>query len=98
MSRSSRRSRISRRSAARLARVDPDRHTGWGVRVKPVREAMFGWTRERLYTLKAPSSWCCSSRARMSRDYCWRAGSSAAPRSRFAQRSAPAVDESFVNC
>ena len=38
--------------AARLARVDPDRHTGWGVRVKPVREAMFGWTRGRLYTLE----------------------------------------------
>ena len=39
--------------AARLARVDPDRHTGWGVRVKPVRDAMFGWTRGRLYTLEA---------------------------------------------
>jgi len=38
--------------AARLARVDPDRHTGWGVRVKPVREAMFGWTRGRLYILE----------------------------------------------
>ena len=38
--------------AARLARVDPDRHTGWGVRVKPVRDAMFGWTRGRLYTLE----------------------------------------------
>jgi len=37
---------------ARLARVDPDRHTGWGVRVKPVRDAMFGWTRGRLYTLE----------------------------------------------
>ena len=37
---------------ARLARVDPDRHTGWGVRVKPVREAMFGWSRSRLYTLE----------------------------------------------
>jgi putative ABC transport system permease protein len=37
---------------ARLARVDPDRHTGWGVRVKPVREAMFGWTRGRLYILE----------------------------------------------
>jgi putative ABC transport system permease protein len=35
-----------------LARVDPDRHTGWGVRVKPVRDAMFGWTRGRLYTLE----------------------------------------------
>jgi putative ABC transport system permease protein len=38
--------------AARLARVDPERHSGWGVRVKPVREAMFGWTRGRLYTLE----------------------------------------------
>jgi putative ABC transport system permease protein len=38
--------------AARLAREDPDRHTGWGVRVKPVRDAMFGWTRGRLYTLE----------------------------------------------
>ncbi len=37
---------------ARLARVDPDLHTGWGVRVKPVREAMFGWSRSRLYTLE----------------------------------------------
>jgi putative ABC transport system permease protein len=38
--------------AERLARVDPDRHSGWGVRVKPVRDAMFGWTRGRLYTLE----------------------------------------------
>ena len=38
--------------AARLARVDPDRHTGWGIRVKPVRDAMFGWSRGRLYTLE----------------------------------------------
>ena len=38
--------------AARLAQSDPDRHTGWGVRVKPVRDAMFGWTRGRLYTLE----------------------------------------------
>jgi hypothetical protein len=38
--------------AARLAHSDPDRHTGWGVRVKPVRDAMFGWTRGRLYTLE----------------------------------------------
>jgi putative ABC transport system permease protein len=37
----------------RLAQVDPARHTGWGVRVKPVRDAMFGWTRGRLYTLEA---------------------------------------------
>jgi putative ABC transport system permease protein len=39
--------------AARLARTDPEVHEGWGVRVKPVREAMFGWTRGRLYTLEA---------------------------------------------
>jgi putative ABC transport system permease protein len=39
--------------AGRLARADSDRHTGWGVRVKPVRSAMFGWTRGRLYTLEA---------------------------------------------
>ena len=39
--------------AARLAQLDPDRHVGWGVRVKPLRDAMFGWTRERLFTLEA---------------------------------------------
>jgi putative ABC transport system permease protein len=39
--------------AARQAKEDPDRHGGWGVRVKPVREAMYGWTRERLLTLEA---------------------------------------------
>jgi len=39
--------------AARLARVNPEMNEGWGVRVKPVREAMFGWTRARLYTLEA---------------------------------------------
>ena len=39
--------------AARLAKEDPDRHDGWGVRVKPVREAMYGWTTERLLTLEA---------------------------------------------
>jgi putative ABC transport system permease protein len=38
--------------SSRLARIDPDRHTGWGVRVKPLRDAMFGWTRQRLYTLE----------------------------------------------
>jgi putative ABC transport system permease protein len=38
---------------ARLTRLDPDWNTGWGVRVKPVREAMFGWTHGRLYTLEA---------------------------------------------
>jgi len=39
--------------AARQAQEDPDRHEGWGVRVKPVREAMYGWTRERLLILEA---------------------------------------------
>ena len=39
--------------SARLARSNPELHEGWGVRVKPVREAMFGWTRGRLYTLEA---------------------------------------------
>ena len=39
--------------AARQAKEDPDRHDGWGIRVKPVREAMYGWTRERLLTLEA---------------------------------------------
>ena len=39
--------------AARQATEDPERHDGWGVRVKPVREAMYGWTRERLLTLEA---------------------------------------------
>jgi putative ABC transport system permease protein len=39
--------------AARLAREDPERRNGWGVRVKPIREAMFGWVRERLLTLEA---------------------------------------------
>jgi putative ABC transport system permease protein len=38
--------------SARLARIDPAWNTGWGVRVKPVRDAMFGWTRGRLYTLE----------------------------------------------
>jgi putative ABC transport system permease protein len=38
---------------ARLAMRDPDVSPGWGVRVKPIREAMFGWTRERLFTLQA---------------------------------------------
>jgi predicted permease len=39
--------------AVRLEKEDPDRHDGWGVRVKPVREAMYGWTTERLLTLEA---------------------------------------------
>ena len=39
--------------AARLAKEDPDRHDGWGVRVKSVREAMYGWTTDRLLILEA---------------------------------------------
>ena len=39
--------------AERLSREDPERRDGWGVRVKPVRDAMFGWSRERLLTLAA---------------------------------------------
>ena len=39
--------------ATRRARTNPEQNEGWGVRVKPVREAMFGWTRGRLYTLEA---------------------------------------------
>ena len=39
--------------SARLARANPELHEGWGVRVKPVRAAMFGWSRGRLYTLEA---------------------------------------------
>ena len=39
--------------AARLAQEDPDRHGGWGVRVKPIREAMFGWTIAPFVTLGA---------------------------------------------
>jgi putative ABC transport system permease protein len=37
--------------AARLAGEDPDWHAGWGVRVKPLREAMFGWSAAPLLTL-----------------------------------------------
>jgi putative ABC transport system permease protein len=39
--------------AWRLAATDKERHEGWGVRVKPLREAMFAWSRERLFTLQA---------------------------------------------
>jgi predicted permease len=39
--------------ATRLARIDKTRHEGWGVRVKPLRDAMFGWSRPRLFTLQA---------------------------------------------
>ena len=39
--------------AARLARDYPESHSGWGVRVQPLREALFGWAREPLLTLQA---------------------------------------------
>ncbi|HEX5109156.1 MAG TPA: ABC transporter permease [Vicinamibacterales bacterium] len=39
--------------AARLTREDPDRHLGWGVRVRPLREAMLGWSLAPLFTLEA---------------------------------------------
>jgi hypothetical protein len=41
------------RVAAQLARERPERQSGWGVRVMPLREAMFGWTREPLLTFGA---------------------------------------------
>lgn len=39
--------------AAQLSREFPDRHKGWGVRVRPLHEALLGWTREPLLTLQA---------------------------------------------
>jgi putative ABC transport system permease protein len=39
--------------AARLTREDPDRHVGWGLRVRPLREAMLGWTVTPLFILEA---------------------------------------------
>jgi putative ABC transport system permease protein len=41
------------RAAAQLAADFPDTHTGWGVRVQPLREALFGWTRPAIFTLEA---------------------------------------------
>ena len=38
---------------AKLAADFPDTHTGWGVRVQPLREALFGWTRPAIFTLEA---------------------------------------------
>ena len=40
----------------RLARQDPERYSGWGVRVTPVREAMFGWMTAPFYTLGAAAA------------------------------------------
>ena len=42
--------------SARLAREDPDRHAGWGVRVRSLRETMYGWTVAPLFTLEAAVS------------------------------------------
>jgi putative ABC transport system permease protein len=39
--------------AADLANASPERHGGWGVRVQPLREAMYGWTKAPLFTLQA---------------------------------------------
>ena len=39
--------------ASQLAHESPERHRGWGVRVRPLGEALYGWTREPLVTL-----WC----------------------------------------
>ncbi len=40
------------RIAARLAAERPDRHGGWQVSVEPLREAMYGWTSQPLWTLQ----------------------------------------------
>jgi putative ABC transport system permease protein len=39
--------------AAQLARDRPGRHAGWAVRVKALRQVMYGWTFEPLFTLAA---------------------------------------------
>ncbi|HEY7336239.1 MAG TPA: ABC transporter permease [Bryobacteraceae bacterium] len=39
--------------AAQLARDFPDTHQGWGARLQPLREAMFGWIRAPLLILDA---------------------------------------------
>ena len=41
------------RVAAQLARDFPGTHTGWGVRVQPLREALFGWIEEPLLILES---------------------------------------------
>lgn len=41
------------RIAEQRARDFPDQNKGWGVRVQPLREAMFGWTATPLLTLEA---------------------------------------------
>jgi len=39
--------------ATQLAVEAPVQHKGWGVRVRPLNEFLFGWTREPLLTLEA---------------------------------------------
>ncbi|HEY4363775.1 MAG TPA: ABC transporter permease [Bryobacteraceae bacterium] len=39
--------------ATQLAADYPETHQGWGARLQPMREALFGWTREALVTLEA---------------------------------------------
>ena len=39
--------------AAQLASDTPGQNKGWGVRVRPLNEFLFGWTREPLLTLEA---------------------------------------------
>ena len=39
--------------AAQLAAEQPVQNKGWGVRVRPLNEFLFGWTREPLLTLEA---------------------------------------------
>jgi predicted permease len=41
------------RVEARLARQRPDREAGWTIQLTPVRDAMYGWTRQPLWTLEA---------------------------------------------
>lgn len=38
--------------AAQLAARFPDTHTGWGMRLQPLREALFGWTRRGMLALE----------------------------------------------
>ena len=41
------------RIAAHLASERPDRHAGWNVRLESIRDAMYGWAKEPLWTLEA---------------------------------------------
>ncbi|MBV8847808.1 MAG: ABC transporter permease [Bryobacterales bacterium] len=40
------------RVAAQLARDFPETHVGWGARVQPLREALFGWITQPLLTME----------------------------------------------